>query len=85
MADALATICEKYKMTRSNSLALIGNDYVWERKREMYKEAFLEVESVMEKGNTIVDACAIVGMRRSLNDNTLKNYYSKWRNRRLRE
>lgn len=85
VADALATICEKYKMTRSNSLALIGNDYVWERKREMYKDAFLEVESVMEKGNTIVDACAIVGMRRSLNDNTLKNYYSKWRNRRLRE
>lgn len=85
VSDALATICEKHKMTRSNSLALIGNDYVWERKREMYKEAFSGVESVMGKGDTIVDACAIVGMRRSLNDNTLKNHYSEWRNRRLRE
>lgn len=85
VSDALTTICEKYGMTRCNSLTLIGNDYVRERKREMYKDAFTEVESVMEKGNTIVDACTIVGMRRSLNENTLKNYYSKWRNRRLRE
>lgn len=85
VSDALTTICEKYGMTRCNSLTLIGNDYVRERKREMYKDAFSEVESVMEKGNTIVDACTIVGMRRSLNENTLKNYYSKWRNRRLRE
>jgi hypothetical protein len=85
VSDALATICEKYKMTRCNSLTLIGNDYVRERKREMYKDAFAEVESVMEEGNTIVDACTIVGMRRSLNENTLKNYYSKWKNRRLKE
>lgn len=85
VSDALTTICEKYKMTRCNSLTLIGNDYVWERKREMYKDAFAEVESVIEKGNTIVDACTIVGMRLSLNENTLKNYYSKWKNRKLRE
>lgn len=85
VSDALTTICEKYKMTRCNSLTLIGNDYVRERKREAYKDAFTEVESEIAKGNTIVDACTIVGMRLSLNENTLKNYYSKWKNRRLRE
>lgn len=81
VSDALTTICEKYEMTRCNSLAIIGNDYVWKRKREMYKGAFAEVEREMAKGNTIVGACTIVGMRLSLNENTLKNYYSKWRNR----
>jgi hypothetical protein len=85
VSDALTTICEKYKMTRCNSLTLIGNDYVRERKREMYKDVFAEVDSEIEKGDTIVDACTIVGMRRSLNENTLKNYYSKWKNRRLKE
>jgi hypothetical protein len=85
VSDALTTICEKYKMTRCNSLTLIGNDYVRKRKREMYKYAFAEVKSMIEKGDTIVDACTIVGMRRSLNENTLKNYYSKWKNRRLKE
>lgn len=85
VSDALTTICEKYEMTRCNSLTLIGNDYVRERKREMYKDAFSEVEREIAKGDTIVDACTIVGMRLSLNENTLKNYYSKWKNRRSRE
>lgn len=83
--DALAAIKEKYTFTQSNLLAIIGNGYVWERKRETYKDAFADIEMEMRKGSTIVDACTIVGMRRNINENTLKNYYSKWRNRKPRE
>lgn len=76
ISAALASIAEKYALTKDSTARLIGRDYVKKRRGEIYKEALEEVAKVVADGETIVDACTIVGMRRGLNECTLKNYYS---------